>query len=83
MVQIQSDIVLAFILLVMFNFGMNLFLFYKWHKAIDEGKEALVEQHRFDNLDYDEWYDEVMQKHGTKKPSKSTTPTPAYDLGKK
>jgi len=36
MVQIPNDIVLAFILLVIFNFTMNLFLFYKWHNAIKE-----------------------------------------------
>ena len=35
MISIPTDIVLAFILLVMFNFGMNLFLFYKWHKEIN------------------------------------------------
>ena len=66
MVQIQSDIVLAFILLVMFNFGMNLFLFYKWHKSIDEGEDALVEQHRRDNLTYDEFWDEVEQEKKSK-----------------
>jgi hypothetical protein len=33
---IPTDIVLAFILLVMFNFLMNLFLFYKWHHANKE-----------------------------------------------
>ena len=33
---IPTDIILAFILLVIFNFAMNLFLFYKWHKLIEE-----------------------------------------------
>jgi len=37
--NIPTDIVLAFILLVMFNFGMNLFLFYKWHKEINSEVE--------------------------------------------
>ena len=36
---IPTDIVLAFILLVIFNFAMNLFLFYKWHKLIQEHEE--------------------------------------------
>ena len=36
---IPTDIVLAFILLVIFNFAMNLFLFYKWHKLKGEHEE--------------------------------------------
>ena len=37
---IPIDIILAFILLVIFNFAMNLFLFYKWHKLIEEYSEV-------------------------------------------
>jgi len=43
---IPTDIVAAFILLVIFNFGMNLFLFYKWHKEInweDEYKQSVAD----------------------------------------
>ncbi len=36
---IPTDIVLAFILLVMFNFLMNLYLFYKWHQTIEDYDE--------------------------------------------
>ena len=73
MVQIPTDIVLAFILLVMFNFGMNLFLFYKWHREIDNGKKTRLFFRRFyekdtcvekDRLSYDEWK-EKKSRRGT------------------
>ena len=82
MVQIQSDIVLAFILLVMFNFGMNLFLFYKWHKEINSNDEV--------EFDEDEDYLEqcleqarYLQTEISDKAREIKTSTPAYDLGKK
>ena len=43
MIQIPSDIVLAFILLVIFSFTMNLFLFYKWHKTIKDYRDEMKE----------------------------------------
>ena len=44
---IPTDIILAFILLVIFNFAMNLFLFYKWHKLIEEHEELIQEHEHF------------------------------------
>ena len=57
---IPTDIVLAFILLVMFNFLMNLYLFYKWHQTIEDYHE--LEQYY--NKQY-EWF-KVRQHHNTR-----------------
>ena len=55
---IPTDIVAAFVLLVIFNFAMNLFLFYKWHKEIVTSE---LNHHKMVHLDHKKWEDEYKQ----------------------
>ena len=66
----------------MFNFGMNLFLFYKWHKAIDRGDS--IYQTMINSTDAENM--EQMEEYGIPTPTyedEELESTPAYDLGKK